>query len=72
MRDPPGFVSSSEVDNRHRENVNICPSEVGRVPRQLRVRPPDDDPAPLGREPADDFAQRLATALLRALATWPI
>jgi hypothetical protein len=70
MRDPPGFALTSEADSWRQKTASICPPEVSLVPRQMRVWPPGDKPAPRGRAYAQGFFQRLVTALLRALAMW--
>src|SRR6266436_3072319 len=71
MRGPPDFASASGANVWHREEVAICPKEVGLVPRRLRAESPYDDPTLLGTTGAEGFVQRFVTLLLRALATWP-
>ena len=73
MRDPPDFASMSDTNVYRGEQLRVRPAvDVGLVQRGLHLQAPYDDPAPASRTAAESFAQRLVTALIRALATWPV
>jgi hypothetical protein len=73
MRDPPDFASISDTSAYRGEQLRVRPAkEVGFVPRRLHVQAPSDDPTPANRIVTKSFSQRLVTALIRALATWPV